>query len=234
MEKAGASKALTPVTRFLHLDSASFFFFSSSFRNFLSKFMTMCVWFLVGATYMQGPAKARKGCQILELELQVVVGHLTWVLGIKLGSPGKAVCTFNQQPIVYPTRFHFLITECGQRMEPLVMNPLVKLAAHDLVFPKQHHQPEIGPLTQEPLGYLTGKPYCPDSVQQIQWGLSSLSTELTQHFGFQKLLLCFSPTVEKNLCFSNLRTHRRNHNLSHRTMYCVSTVWAMDLGEWRH
>jgi hypothetical protein len=31
----------------------------------------------------------------LEIELQVVVSHLTWVLGTELRSSGRTVCSFN-------------------------------------------------------------------------------------------------------------------------------------------
>jgi hypothetical protein len=39
-------------------------------------------------------------CQIsLELGLQAVGSHLTWVLGIKLGFSGKAICVLNHSTI---------------------------------------------------------------------------------------------------------------------------------------
>lgn len=88
--------------------------------------------------------------------------------------------------------------ECGQRMEPLVMNPLVKLAAHDLVFPKQYHQPEIGPLTQEPLGYLIGKPHCLDRAH-----LDIVGTVFTIHRTTPNIL------IFRNFYFALLQLLRR-------------------------
>lgn len=78
------------------------------------------------------------------------------------------------------------------------MNSLVKLAAHDLVFPKQHHQPEIGPLPKEPLGYLIGKPYCLDSVH-----LDRVGTVFTIHRTAPNIL------VFRNFYFALLQLLRR-------------------------
>ncbi|CAO2635548.1 hypothetical protein LEMLEM_LOCUS23155 [Lemmus lemmus] len=40
-----------------------------------------------------------RGLRCLEAGVTVVVSHLTWVLGSKLGSSAKAVCTLNHKAI---------------------------------------------------------------------------------------------------------------------------------------
>lgn len=54
------------------------------------------------------PAEAREGIGYLELELQMIVSHLMWVLGTECGSFGRSKSSqvlFRAEPSFHPPSF---------------------------------------------------------------------------------------------------------------------------------
>lgn len=66
----------------------------------------LCVFVCCVTTYTGTPRDQGRGLDALELGLQAIVSHLVWVLGIKLGSFGRAVSAVNHWTL-YPMSFIF-------------------------------------------------------------------------------------------------------------------------------
>lgn len=70
--------------------------YTSSTKNCLFKkifiyLLVMCMYTCVGGVHIALGVKEARSIRFPELELQMVLGHLTWVLGIELRSLGRVV-----------------------------------------------------------------------------------------------------------------------------------------------
>lgn len=62
-------------------------------------FLIVCVWGVVGCVCVMGCVHSPEGLEYLELELQIVVSCLMWVLDIELRFSVTALHALNQQDI---------------------------------------------------------------------------------------------------------------------------------------
>lgn len=65
------------------------------FKKIFIYLLVMCLYTCVGGVHIAPGVKEARSIRFPELELQMVLGHLTWVLGIELRSLGRVVLGLN-------------------------------------------------------------------------------------------------------------------------------------------